>query len=215
MIDLREHLLGLRGQLRSASPLQGDRFAAWCCLPLADDARVAAFLDERAPGLARRVRRELEVAWRGETFDAAVADALWRLEWDADVADGDDEAPALLATDLRTAVAFLRRWQASRDPAHLAACAQSLVNAIDYLHAFELLDPAVARPVEGELDAQRRFAGELLADAEPVRDRHRHHEWLYGGREHARRGFEATDFGAPPTGLTRPAAPAASALAAR
>ena len=214
MIDLREHLRALRGQLLAASPLQGDRFAAWCCLPLADDARVAAFLDDRAPGLARHVRRALEVVWCGEPFDAAVADALWRLEWDADVADGDDEAPALLATDLRTAVAFLRRWQASRDPAHLAACAQSLVNAIDYLHAFELLDAAVARPVEGELDAQRRFASELLADAEPARDRHRHHEWLYGGRERARRGFEPTGFGVSPPGLTRPADPGRRALAA-
>lgn len=180
MIDLPEHERILDALLRRASPAQGNRYAAWCCFALACNASAVVFLEKQDGGTGRTAQAlgELDRAWAGLDPVEAPLDALQQVDWDPDDVDMHDEAAAQGATDLLAALKQLVRWRQTRDVAALAACAELVINAIDYLEGFELIDPSIQRPVDGELEAQKQFAQELLAGTIRETDRLKFHEWL-------------------------------------
>lgn len=180
MIDIREHKRILSDLLKTASPALGNRFAAWCCFALTRNAKAVAFLEAQTGGTSRTaaVLTELDHAWAGNDTVEAPLDALQQVDWDPDDIEMEDEAAAQAATDLLAALKKLVRWQRTRDVDALVSCAELVINAIDYMEGFELLDPSIKQPVERELGAQKQFAQELLAGTIQEADRLKFHEWL-------------------------------------
>jgi hypothetical protein len=180
MIDIQEHRRVLAELLRPVAVPQGNRFGAWCCLALLVIPAASSFLEaqagEREP--VNAVVAELERAWDGADVSTEQLQTLRDIEWDPDEISMDQEAPAQLATDLLAALEHYLKWQSSRDVAALTACAECVVNAIDYLVDFELIDAAVTQPVLRELEAQKAFARELISGTIRKEDRLKYHEWL-------------------------------------
>ncbi|MCW3678888.1 hypothetical protein, partial [Burkholderia cenocepacia] len=61
----------------------------------------------------------------------------------------------------------------------LVACAEILINRIDYLESFELIGGHVANPVDHEMNVQNDFARELVAGTLTDHDKMKYHEWLF------------------------------------
>ena len=180
MIDVHEHRRALAELLRPISAAQGNRFGAWCCLALAANPAALSFLEAQAgrPEPVEAAVTELDRAWTGADLSTERLQAVRSIEWDPDDIAMDEEASAQAATDLLAALEHYLKWQSRRDVAALTACAECVVNAIDYLENFELVDAAVGQPVLRELEAQKAFARELIAGTLQDEDRLKYHEWL-------------------------------------
>ncbi|WP_152608117.1 hypothetical protein [Burkholderia sp. A9] len=107
---------------------------------------------------------------------------LEQVNWDPDAVEMDDEAAAQGATDLLAGLSFLDKWCAEHKVERVVACAEILVNRIDYLEGFDLIGGNVANPVENEMNFQREFARDLVGGRVSDRDKRKYHEWLFNLR---------------------------------
>lgn len=174
--DLRSSLVAVGRQDRLA------RFGVWCCVGLAHDESVFEFLAKHAEAtnvqIRQRVDDSLDQVWNGNESSNPLAD-LEQVDWDPDAVEMDDDAAVLGATDLLAGLSFLAKWCAEHNVERLVACAEILINRIDYLESFELIGGHVANPVDHEMNVQKDFARELVAGTLTDRDKMKYHEWLF------------------------------------
>ncbi|QRR07822.1 hypothetical protein FPJ27_16425 [Burkholderia sp. MS455] len=157
------------------------RFGVWCCIGLANDESVFRFLAKQTGNagahIKGRVGDYLDQIWNGGENSNPLID-LEQLDWDPDVVEIDDEAAAQGATDLLAGLSFLAKWCAEHKVERLVACAEVMINRIDYLESFELIGCHVANPVDHEMSVQKKFARELVAGTLTDHDKMKYHEWL-------------------------------------
>ncbi|NTZ83093.1 hypothetical protein FCJ61_08830 [Burkholderia metallica] len=174
--DLRSSLVAVGRQDRLA------RFGVWCCVGLAYDESVFEFLAKHAEAtnvqIRQRVDDYLDQVWNGNESSNPLAD-LEQVDWNPDAVEMDDDAAAQGAIDLLAGLSFLAKWCAEHNVEQLVACAEILINRIDYLESFELIGGNVANPVDHEMNVQKDFARELVAGTLTDRDKMKYHEWLF------------------------------------
>jgi len=180
MIDIDLHRKTLRQLLERLSVAQGNSFGAWCCIALGANSAALTFLESTPGGesLVQAAMDSLEGAWSGMGAKVLPLETLLRVDWDADGIEVEQEAAAQAATDLLAGIDHYLKWQSSRDVDALVRCAESVIDAVDYLASFESIPPSMTGPVLRELDAQLAFAGEPMAGTVRQADRLKHHEWL-------------------------------------
>lgn len=128
--------------------------------------------------IRRRVDDYLDQVWNGNESSNPLGD-LVQVDWDPDAVEMDDDAAAQGATDLLAGLSFLAKWCAEHNVEQLVACAEILINRIDYLESFELIGGHVANPVDHEMKVQKDFARELVVGTLTDRDKMKYHEWLF------------------------------------
>ncbi|RQT17125.1 hypothetical protein DF051_12965 [Burkholderia contaminans] len=101
------------------------------------------------------------------------------MDWDPDAVEMEDDAAAQGATDLLAGLSFLAQWCTGHNVERLVACAEVLINRIDYLESFELIGGHAMNPVENEMNAQKNFARDLVAGILSDQDKRKYHEWLF------------------------------------
>jgi len=180
MIDIDDHRRELAKLLQPLPAARGNIFGAWCCIALAANSEALSFLESQAgeKEAVQSAMAELDRAWTGTDARTTPLHALQRIDWDPDDIEMKDEASAQAATDLLAAINHYLRWQTGREVVALIACAECVVNAVDYLVSFELIDAATSDPVLHELKAQRAFARELAAATPRGGDRLKYREQL-------------------------------------
>ncbi|WP_175695306.1 hypothetical protein [Burkholderia ambifaria] len=158
------------------------RFGVWCCIGLAHDDAIFEFLAPHARAtstqIKRRVGNYLDQVWNGNQNSNPLSD-LERVGWDPDAVVMDADAAAQGATDLLAGLSFLAQWCTRHNVERLVACAEVLINRIDYLESFELIGGHVADPVENEMNAQKDFARDVVAGVLSDHDKRKYHEWLF------------------------------------
>ncbi len=128
--------------------------------------------------IRQRVGDCLDQVWNGNENPNPLSD-LEQVDWDLDAVEMDDDAVAQGAADLLAGLSFLAKWCAEQNVQQLVACAEILINRIDYLESFELIGGHVANPVDHEMNVQNDFARELVAGTLTDHDKMKYHEWLF------------------------------------
>ncbi|WP_152603910.1 hypothetical protein [Burkholderia pyrrocinia] len=158
------------------------RFGVWCCIGLACDESVFGFLAKQTGSTGAQIKERvgdyLDKIWNGKENSSPLRD-LGQVNWDPDSVEIDNDAAAQGATDLLAGLSFLEKWCADHKVGRLLACAEVLINRIDYLESFELIGGHVANPVDHEMDVQKDFARELVAGTLTDHDKMKYHEWLF------------------------------------
>ncbi|WP_148669135.1 hypothetical protein [Burkholderia pyrrocinia] len=158
------------------------RFGVWCCIGLAHDKSIFGFLAKQTGStgaqINERVGDYLDQVWNGKENSNPLRD-LEQVDWDPDGIEMDDEAAAQGATDFLAGLSFLAKWCAEHKVERLVACAEVLINRIDYLESFEMIPGHVANPVDREMNAQKNFSRELVAGTLADGDKVKYHEWLF------------------------------------
>ncbi|WP_334002714.1 hypothetical protein [Burkholderia cepacia] len=185
MLDIDAHKKYLESILSVGKFDNVARFGVWCCLGLAHDESIFDFLGAHAGSVSVQIRQRvddyLDQIWNGIENSNSLSD-LEQVGWDPDAVEMDDDAAAQGATDLLAGLSFLAKWCAEHKVERLVACAEILVNRIDYLESFEIIGRDVANPVEKEVNFQREFARDLVAGGVSDRDKRKYHEWLFNLR---------------------------------
>lgn len=180
MLDVQAHKDHLEALLATAKAGHPGKFGAWCCFALTLDASAFLFLIHHAgaPGdLESKVTDYLDEIWRGNEASQLSVD-LVQIDWDPDEVETADEAAAQSATDLLAGLSFLSKWCSQRDIKKLVACAEVVINRIDYLESFELMKHDVANAVDREALSQTDFFRDLCDGRVGEADKFRYHEWL-------------------------------------
>ncbi|WP_175676367.1 hypothetical protein [Burkholderia ambifaria] len=182
MFDIESHKKYLESILAAGKVDYLARFGVWCCIGLAHDDSIFEFLATHVGGASAQIRQRvgdyLDQVWNGNENSNLLSD-LEQVEWDPDAVEMDDDAAAQGATDLLAGLSFLAKWCAEHNVERLVACAEILINRIDYLESFELIGGHVANPVDHEMTVQKDFARELVAGTLTGRDKMKYHEWLF------------------------------------
>lgn len=158
------------------------RFGVWCCIGLSHDESIFRFIAEQTGSngaqIKRRVVDYLDQVWNGIENSNPLR-SLEQVDWDHDLVEIENDAAAQGATDLLAGLSFLEKWCTEHKVGRLVACAEVLINRIDYLESFELIGGHVANPVDHEMDVQKDFARELVAGTLADHDKMKYHEWLF------------------------------------
>ncbi|WP_124891725.1 hypothetical protein [Burkholderia sp. Bp9090] len=182
MFDIEAHKKYLKSILASGKLDTLARFGVWCCIGLAHDDSIFEFLATYAGSTSIQIRQRvddyLEHVWNGNINPNPLSD-LEQVNWDPDAVEMDDDAAAQGATDLLAGLSFLDKWCAEHKVELVVACAEVLVNRIDYLEGFDLIGGNVDNPVENEMKFQREFARDLVGGGVSDRDKRKYHEWLF------------------------------------
>lgn len=182
MLDIEAHKKYLGSVLAGGKLDTLARFGVWCCVGLAHDESIFEFLAKQAGDtstqIKQRVDNYLDQVWNGNESSSPLSD-LEQVDWDPDAVEMDDEAAAQGATDFLAGLSFLMKWCAEHKIERLVACAEVLINRIDYLESFELIGGNVANPVDHEMNVQKDFARELVAGTLTDHDKMKYHEWLF------------------------------------
>ncbi|WP_321787957.1 hypothetical protein [Burkholderia pyrrocinia] len=182
MLDIEAHKKYLESVLAGGKIDNLSRFGVWCCVGLAHDESIFEFLSKQAGSTSTQLRHRvgdyLDQIWNGNESSNPLSD-LEQVDWDPDAVEIDDDAAAQGATDLLAGLSFLAKWCAEHNMERLVACAEVLINRIDYLESFELIGGNVANPVDHEMDVQKDFARELVAGTLTDHDKMKYHEWLF------------------------------------
>lgn len=183
MFDIEAHKESLESLLATGKVDHLARFGVWCCIGLTHDVSVFEFLANKSGGVNTQIRDRvldyLDKVWQGNENSNPLND-LEQLDWDPDEIEMSDEAAAQGATDLLAGLSFLGKWCADHNVKELVACAEVLINRIDYLESFDLIDGSVTNPVDHEIEIQRIFASDLAAGNVADNDKKKYHEWLFG-----------------------------------
>ncbi|UEP30983.1 MULTISPECIES: hypothetical protein [unclassified Burkholderia] len=182
MSDIETHKEYL-GSILAAGKLDNlARFGVWCCIGLAHDDAIFEFLATHATGTSAQIKQRvgdyLDQVWSGNQTPNPLSD-LEQVDWDPDAVAMDDDAVAQGTTDLLAGLSFLAQWCTGHNVERLVACAEVLINRIDYLENFELIGGHVTNLVENEMNAQKDFAWDLVADVLSDQDKRKYHEWLF------------------------------------
>lgn len=182
IFDIESHKKYLESVLAAGKLDNLARFGVWCCIGLAHDDSIFEFLATHAGGTSAQIRQRvddyLDQVWNGNENSNPLSD-LEQVDWDPDAVEMDDDVAAQGATDLLAGLSFLAKWCAEHNVERLVACAEILINRIDYLESFELVGGHVANPVDHEINVQKDFARELVAGTLTDRDKMKYHEWLF------------------------------------
>ncbi|WP_175857545.1 hypothetical protein [Burkholderia anthina] len=158
------------------------RFGVWCCVGLTHDESVFVFLAKHVEAESAEVRQRvsdyLDLVWNGSENSNLLSD-IQQVDWDPDAVEMDGDAAAQGATDLLAGLSFLGKWCAEHNVERLVACAEVLINRIDYLESFELIGRHAANSVESEMNSQKDFVQELVAGSISDQDKRKYHEWLF------------------------------------
>ncbi|WP_155257269.1 MULTISPECIES: hypothetical protein [Burkholderia] len=182
MFDIESHKKYLESVLADGKLDNLARFGVWCCIGLSHDDSIFEFLATHAGGTRAHIRQRvgayLDQVWNGNENSNLLSD-LEQVDWGGDAVEMDGNAAAHGATDLLAGLSFLEKWCAEHNVERLVACAEILINRIDYLESFDLIGGYVANPVVHEMSVQRDFARELVAGTLADRDKMKYHEWLF------------------------------------
>ncbi|VWC82011.1 MULTISPECIES: hypothetical protein [Burkholderia] len=182
MFDIEAHKKYLESILATGKFDNLARFGVWCCIGLAHDDSIFEFLATHAGGTSTQIRQRvgdyLDQVWNGNENSNPLSD-LEQVDWDPDAVEMEDDAAAQGATDLLAGLSFLAQWCTGHNVERLVACAEVLINRIDYLESFELIGGHAANPVENEMNAQKNFARDLVAGILSDQDKRKYHEWLF------------------------------------
>ncbi|MPV56847.1 hypothetical protein GD416_10470 [Burkholderia sp. BE24] len=182
MLDIEAHKKYLESVLVGGKLDTLARFGVWCCFGLAHDESIFEFLAKQAGGTSTQIKQQVDnylgQVWNGNENSNPLSD-LEKVDWDPDAIGMEDEAAAQGATDLLAGLSFLAKWCAEHKIERLVACAEVLINRIDYLESFEMIDGHVPNPVDHEMNAQKDFSRELVAGALADGDKVKYHEWLF------------------------------------
>ncbi|WP_321855817.1 hypothetical protein [Burkholderia cenocepacia] len=182
MFDIKSHKKYIESVLAAGKLDNLARFGVWCCIGLAHDDSIFEFLAAHAGTTSAQIRQRvsdyLDQVWNGNEKFNPLSD-LVQVDWDPDAVEMDDDAAAQGTIDLLAGLSFLAKWCVEHNVERLVACAEILINRIDYLESFELIGGHVANPVDHEMNGQKDFARELVAGALTDRDKMKYHEWLF------------------------------------
>ncbi|MDF0506670.1 hypothetical protein POK33_38615 [Burkholderia cenocepacia] len=182
MLDIEAHKESLESLLTTSQVNHVARFGVWCCIGLTHDESVFEFLASKSGGTSTQIRDRvldyLNEVWQGHENTIPLRD-IEQVDWDPDEIEMSDEAAAQGATDLLAGLAFLGKWCTDHKVKELASCAEVLINRIDYLESFGLIDGNVANPVDHEVEIQRIFASDLADGNVTDNDKRKYHEWLF------------------------------------
>jgi hypothetical protein len=183
MVTMKQHINTLSNILSETSESHQTKFAAWCCFPFTKDQSVLNFLELVASAeFNDKCMTIINLAWSGQldkTSAISHQQTVDSIDWDPESVDDDQEGGHQGATDFLAAMSFfLQSVNITNAPLLLAACAENLINRIDYLADFSDDEDAEVFKVLAELEFenQTRFASDLVQNVIANDDLDKYHK---------------------------------------